>query len=134
MTTGPSGEFARTRLQLANEMLNNARTMLDEGSLRSAAGRAYYAMFHAAQAALIKHGLKPPKTHRGLRALFGERLAKAGLIEGQYSTDFVAAQQMRRIGTYELYVNFGVETVTEIVSKAENFVRRIEVFVQEEKQ
>ena len=59
-------------------------------------------------------------------------MASSGIIERQYSTDLVAAQQLRRAGTYELYVTLGVETVTEVVTKAENFVRRIEAFVQNE--
>src|SRR3990172_6816347 len=74
----PLSEYARTRLELAREMLADAKSLCDEGRLRSAADRAYYTMFHAAQAALAGRGEKAPRAPKGLRAMLGGRPGGGG--------------------------------------------------------
>jgi len=46
--------------KVAHRFLKTARLSLEDGDRRTAADRAYYAMFHAAQAALrAKGGVRP---------------------------------------------------------------------------
>ena len=44
----------------------------------AAANRCYYAVYFAAWALFISHGLEKPKTHSGLIAEFGKRFVKDG--------------------------------------------------------
>jgi len=54
----PSKEFVEECLKLADEFLGDAKRFLALGRPRSATDRAYYAMFHAAQAVLASRGFK----------------------------------------------------------------------------
>ena len=52
MTTESSQDYVNEQFRLADEALSDARYLLNDNRLKAAANRAYYAMFHAAQAAL----------------------------------------------------------------------------------
>src|SRR5690348_15234721 len=56
-------------------MLSYARTILDAGVAPVAAGEAYMAAFHAAQALIFERQGDVPRTHSGVHGAFG-RLAK----------------------------------------------------------
>lgn len=114
-------------------MLADAKSLCDEGRLRSAADRAYYTMFHAAQAALAGRGEKAPRTHKGLRSMFGERLVAAGLVEREYSRDLTKAFEMRQESTYEAYGAITGDEVADLVQTAARFVDRVEALVREKR-
>jgi len=120
-------------LELAEEMLADAKALHAEGRLRSAADRAYcrYSIFHAAQAALAKHGLKAPRTHKGLRSQFGERLIATGILEREYSRDLTKAFEMRQESTYEAYGSVTGDEMADLIARAERFVARIRALVGE---
>jgi len=62
-------------LNRAHESLNAAELCLKESFVNSAASRAYYAMFQAAQVALEAEGLARTEwTHRGLHSSFNQDL------------------------------------------------------------
>lgn len=89
-------------MELANEFLAGAKLCLKHSRLRSAINSAYYAMFHAVQATLTFKGIRPPKTHRGLRELFGREIILTGLLEKEFRRDFSDVFQIRQacITTY----------------------------------
>jgi len=58
-------------------------TLFDAGDLEFAAGRAYYAMFHVAQALLREKGFHYRK-HAGVHAAYGEHFAKTGVLDRKY--------------------------------------------------
>jgi len=49
----------QTRMALARQFLDDSQHLLDQGRLRSATSRAYYAAYHAAVALFEKYGFKP---------------------------------------------------------------------------
>ncbi len=71
MTMEPSREYLRRCLQLADEFLADAKLSLEHSRLRLAVNNAYYAIFHASQAILASKGIRPLKTHKGLRSCWG---------------------------------------------------------------
>ena len=95
-------------LKLSEEMLDDARMLLTQNRRRSAVSRAYYAVFDAAKAALLRVG-SSPKTHAGVLSEFGQKLVNTGLVgkgsakilrnllelrqESDYSTTYVASEQ-----------------------------------------
>jgi len=131
MMMEPLSEYGRTRLELAEEMLADAKALHAEGRLRSAADRAYYSIFHAAQAALAKHGLKALRTHKGLRSQFGERLIATGILGREYSRDLTKAFEMRQESTYEAYGSVTGDEMADLIARAERFVARIRALVGE---
>lgn len=128
MTTGPLNEYGRTRLEKADKMLSDAAMLIEAGRLDSAADRAYYAMFHAAQAALSFVGVKAPRTHRGLRSQFGERLVTTGLIDREFSRDLTKAHEVRLESTYEAYAAMDEGEAKALLGMAERFVTRMGQF------
>ena len=133
MTLEPSSEYVQTRLQLADDMLADARLLFTNSRLKSAADRAYYGMFHAAQAALGSQGVKAARSHRGLRSQFSEHLVATGILEKEYSKDLTFAHERRQESTYEAYGAIGDSDVAELIAKAEKFVSRIRRLVDEDR-
>jgi hypothetical protein len=74
--------------------------------------RSYYAVLHAAKAALIKIGVEA-ESHRAVRRMFGLHLVKTEQIEKHFS-QILTAQQ---------------ERAAKRVHDAERFVRRIEKYL-----
>lgn len=69
-------EEALALLGYADETLEYARFNYNGGLYRAAVSLAYFASFYAAQAVVAYHG-EGPKTHRGVRVVFG-RLVVVG--------------------------------------------------------
>lgn len=51
--------MGQARMVLARQFLDDSQHLLDQGRLRSATSRAYYAAYHAAVALFEKYGFKP---------------------------------------------------------------------------
>ncbi len=58
-------ELSQARFDHAMECLQAAKSLLSAGNIKSAANRAYYAVFHAMRAVLAYDGIdmKPPFRH-----------------------------------------------------------------------
>lgn len=82
----------------------SAKVLLDIGDIEGACDRAYYAMFNAARAALLKSGapVHPDigKTHSGLISAFGLHLVKSGRIPVEYGRALNKAEELRLIADY----------------------------------
>lgn len=125
MTTGPSRELVRASLKRANEALRGAKILLEQNELYGATSRAYYAMFHAAQAILYSRGIKA-KTHAGIRALFSEHVIKRGILSKEFLEALTDAYNLRQLSDYEIYAELSLERVKVLINKAERFVSGIE--------
>ena len=88
----------------ATQALTSARVLLDLGDVDGACNRAYYAMFDAAQAALLMSGVPAPdalgKTHRGLINTFSAYLVKDGPVSKELGRQLKRAEEMRLIADY----------------------------------
>ncbi len=111
-------------------MIADAKLLLEGKRLKSAADRGYYAMFHAAHAALAANGVTAPRTHRGLRAEFSKQLVLPGMIEREYSRDLALGHQMRQESSYETYAEVDETAVSNLISRAEHFRTRIAQMVE----
>ena len=72
-----------SRLDQAREILQDAKLLLDNGSLLSAVNRFYYACFYSVEALLRVRGLSSSK-HTGIRSLFNQHLVKPGIVPTEY--------------------------------------------------
>ena len=131
MTTGPSPEYVRRQLQLADEALDDARYLLQGNRMKAAANRAYYAMFHVAMAALAGVTPRLPKTHRGTISLFGRHYIQTGRLGIQFARDLQDANHLRQQSDYEISAELGEEQARETVEKAEAFVLEVKHLVGE---
>lgn len=109
----------------ANQAMASARVLLELGDVDGASNRAYYAMFDAAQAALLMSGVPAPetlgKTHRGLINTFSAYLVKDGPVSKDLGRQLKRAEEMRLVADYN------GESVTQ--SDAADLVVHAELFV-----
>ena len=84
----------------AERALASARLLLDDGDADGACNRAYYAMFDAAQAALLELGGTACKTHRGLIGAFGMMLVKPGRISIEMGRSLNQVEHIRLLADY----------------------------------
>ena len=111
-------------MAIAEEDCAAARSLLNQKTPRFAVNRAYYAMFHAARAALMAKGIQNTRTHSGLIRMFGLHLVKNGLLSDEMGEVLSHAHEIRLLADYQ---GFHIETADakKIVEQAENFVATI---------
>ncbi|MFR5762179.1 MAG: HEPN domain-containing protein [Oscillospiraceae bacterium] len=73
-------EISKVRFDHAKECLRDAKLLLAGESYRSAANRAYYAIFHAMRAVLALDGVDM-KHHSGIISEFRKRYIKTGVFD-----------------------------------------------------
>jgi len=117
-------EVIREHFRLADRFLKTARLSQRDGDWRTAADRAYYAMFHAASAALYQRGIIA-KSHKGLISQFSKEYIKPGLIDPELSRSLRQGFSLRQASDYELYAIIEEEQVEELVVRAQEFVAHL---------
>ncbi len=90
--------------QKAERTLSAARLLLDTGDTEGACNRAYYAMYYAAQAALLAAGIPEPedgyKSHQGLMGAFGKHLIVSGQLDRALGRSINKVQRLRQLADY----------------------------------
>ena len=102
-------------------MLADAQLLLAHQRHNSAADRAYYAMFHAALAALFQAVPRLPTSHSGLRSIFGRALVDTRRVDRSLAKDLATAFNLRQNSTYNVAMVMDQAVVQTVVAKAEAF-------------
>ena len=108
----------------AEEELNAAHLLYDKKFYREAISRAYYCMFHAAQALLFIKKISP-KSHKGVIQKFGDEFIKPGLLEKNMGQMLSQAESMRLKADYDVGVPIHKEECEEILNNCEAFLIRV---------
>ena len=74
---------AQKHFESAETFLKESEHLFSGGFHNGTVGRAYYAMFHAATAALLTRGIERT-SHHAIIAALGEFLVKPGLMDSKY--------------------------------------------------
>ncbi len=130
MTMESLEDYASKQLELADEALSDARYLLEGNRLKAAANRAYYAMFHAAHAAIFVVAGEKPRTHAGALNLFGRYLIRPGLLDRQRGRDLQDAYDLRQDSDYEVDMSPDEQLIAELVEKAEVFIEVVKALVE----
>ena len=118
-------------LARAKDDLGTARDNCAHGHWRGAANRAYYAVFHAASAALLWLGIERAR-HVGVQAAFGEFLIKPGLIAPEFGQIYNRIRQVREMQDYDLMaVPLTAVEAERLVGEAERFVAQMESYLHQ---
>lgn len=116
-------------LTRARELLASADLLLEHGDTGSSVSRSYYAMFLAAEAALLtRHAA--PSSHRGLIAAFGEHFVKTGLFEKADGRALSAAHEQRVAAEYDATTRVPREEAAALLHVARGFVGKVEAFLR----
>ncbi len=124
-----ASELTIREITRAKKALLAAKTLLNEDLYEDAVSRAYYAVLHAAKAALAVIGIEAD-THIKVRKMFSLHLVKPGKIEKKYAKMLTAEQEDREIGEYDVYIDIEKERAEPRVEEAKDFVVTIEQYLQ----
>jgi len=119
-------------LQKAQRKLNTAKKLLELGEHEDTVSRAYYAIFHAAKAALATQNIYP-KTHEGTIREFGQKLIKEKGLPRELGTIFSHARSLRETADYAPTPTIEPEDAKWTVEAAENFLKQITEFLRKPK-
>ncbi len=119
-------EFAR-----ALKALQAAKLRQSDNLFEDAVSRAYYAVMHAAKAALLVHN-QIAESHTAVRRLFGSVLVQTDRIEKEWA-GILAREQDRRIAAdYNANLLMDTESSLQLVEDAARFVERVRKYLTDE--
>jgi len=108
-------------LRQAKESLQAAQLLLKESYPGFAASRAYYTMFHVAQAFLLGKGLVFSK-HAGVVSAFGEHFAKTGIVPAEFHRYLIEAMAVRHLGDYSSPKSVTLDGAAQQIERAAKFL------------
>jgi uncharacterized protein (UPF0332 family) len=113
----------------ADRAIHAADALLTRGDPDFAAGRAYYAMFYAAEALLVEKGLRFRK-HGSVHAAFGEHFSKSNVMDSKYHRWLLNAYDQRILGDYGVEASLTPEDVKVMIQQAQEFVDKARQYVR----
>lgn len=131
MATDELAERLKASFTRAREKLAAARHLLEGGFGADAVPPAYYAAFHVAEAALAVEG-DEPRSHEGLKSLFGLRFVKTGRLPAELASILRELKDERENGDYSVFPAISDEEAEQAVVSATRFVDAVEEFLQKE--
>lgn len=115
----------------AGQSLRAAELLCENGLYSDSLSRSYYAILHAARAALLSQAVRV-NSHEAVKRLFGMHLVKPGLLSAELGDSIRREQDDRFLVDYDVTFEPGPEQTEERVREARNFLRSIEDFLQSE--
>jgi hypothetical protein len=117
-------QTSKNEMKLAWRTLKAAETLLVNNMHEDAVSRAYYAVLHAAKAALALRQQAVP-SDRGIKALFEKLLVNEGPIETEFAHVFIEVQNCRESCDCDADFTLAKEGARAKVEDATRFLERI---------
>lgn len=114
-------EDVRLHLERADDCIADAELLLSASRSGVAVSRCYYAMFHAATAALLCQGIQR-RSHRGIIAAFGQTFAKPGIVDAKFHRYLRDAFDLRQESDYQPIVRVTQGQAQKVLEWAREFV------------
>ena len=119
---------SRAYLALSVSDLAGAARDLAAGDPRLAVARAYYAAFHAAQAALASEG-RTAKSHAGTRSLFSEVFVQTERVDRRVARTYGLLMDLRQQADYHVGGTLSRAEGERAVADAVLFVEAVEALL-----
>ena len=123
-------ELIKGYLQKADRKLEVAERLFKSGDYDDSISRAYYAVFHAAQALLLTEGQRGV-THKGALTLFGLLFVKTGKFNKNLGRYLANLKDDRESGDYEIFsyidketANTGIDEAKEFIDEAKSYLKK----------
>jgi uncharacterized protein (UPF0332 family) len=123
-------ELVLAEWRRAQQAMGSAQLLTREGYHADAIGRTYYALFHAAKAALHVQDVSAD-THTGVRRMFGLHLIKPGQIEPEWSSPLGETFDERLAADYDPEMSFSARDARAACRQARAFVGRIRRYLRD---
>ena len=95
-----------------------------DGYYADSISRAYYAILHAAKAALHLHEVTA-ESHSGVRSMFGLHIVNTGLVEPEWGAEIGRSEGRRNASDYDAMLHFDEQDAREASDRAAAFLDRI---------
>ena len=119
----------RAEWRRAQDSMGAAEACRDSGFHADAISRAYYAILHAAKAALALQGFASVRGHGAVQRLFGSELVLKDLVEREWSARLRQSHARRNLADYHVLETFTVTHSREAVEQASAFLSRMQSLV-----
>ena len=116
-------------LQKAEKKLGVAEKLFKSDDYEDSVSRAYYAVFHAAQALLLSEGEKA-ETHKGVVTLFGLLFVKTGKFSKNLGKNLANLKDDRENSDYEVFSYMDKETANTALREAREFLKEAESYLK----
>lgn len=116
--------LSNARFLHAQECLESARLLYENGNYKSAANRSYYAIFHAMRAVLAFDGIDM-KHHSGIISEFRKLYIKTGVFDTKLSAIISVLFNVRQDSDYDDFFVISKAEVLEQIESAEFFLSEI---------
>ena len=121
---------SRAFLALSKSDLAGASRDLAAEDPRLAVARAYYAAFHAAQAALVAEG-RVARSHAGTRSLFSEVFVQPGRVDVRLARTLSVLMDLRHEADYHVGGAISMSEGEKALADATAFVETVEALLGE---
>lgn len=123
-------EEMQSLMQRAERYLESAQLLLNADDYESCISRVYYAMFYAAEAALLTKNVSY-SSHRGVISGFGEHFIKTEIFPRELGREFNKAYEKRQLSDYEYRCVISVDEAKEMIEKGTAFIAHVEEYLDE---
>ena len=111
-------------IERAERMLTEFPIYSEHNLWNTLVNRMYYAVFHAATALLIKHGLHAG-THQGVYILLNRHFIKEGVLSVEEGKLFSRLETLREKGDYNCFIDPEAEDVKPLLEPTKDFIGHI---------
>ena len=108
----------------AERYIRSAELLLNDKDYESSVSRTYYAMFYAAQAALLTKTLSF-SSHKGVISAFGKHFIKTEIFPREMGRELNRAFEKRQIGDYGYTFVVSDEEAVQLLRYGKEFVNKI---------
>jgi len=115
-------------LKRSDRYLQTAKILIKEGDFESSVSRTYYAMFFAAQAALLSKELSF-SSHKMTISGFGENFIKTNIFPKEMGREFNRAFDKRQLSDYYHTFIIDKKDAEDLLESGKNFVDRIKNYL-----
>lgn len=121
-------ELSKYRFKRAQEILKDAKILLNEKSFASSVNRSYYAIFHALRAVTALDGFDSSK-HSGVISYINRNYVKEGIFQKQLSKILDTSFRLREKADYDDFFIISLDTAQEQLLKAETVMNEVETYL-----
>jgi len=117
-------------LTKSRHALEVAEKLCATGDFGDAAGKAYYAMFYAAQALLKARNIEVVK-HSAVASMLGRHFAKTGRMDSIFHRMFLNARRVRETADYGIFEGVNENTARITLKDSRAFFEEVQRQLQE---
>jgi uncharacterized protein (UPF0332 family) len=116
-------------IEKARRYLRSTELLIQDGDYDSAVSRAYYAMFYASEAALLKKEMTF-SSHKAVISAFGQYFVKTGIFDKRMGRDLNVIFDERQLGDYEFNFSISEDDARHALGTAQEFVNQVIIWLE----